>query len=278
MATILFLHAHPDDECLISGGTIAKYSAEGHRTVLVTATDGRHGERPVDVATPEALIERRRSELGRACEALGVARHEWLGYADSGMTGWPQNNDDGAFIRSDIDEAAARLVRIIAEEQRATDRFVLVTYDWHGNYGHPDHLHVHKVGHRAAQLAGVRDLFEVTLNRDFYVEQFEWSKANGGDNDFDPRQPADDGNPMGEPEGNITHHIDVGDHCDATPVLRRSCRRNRSVAPSVRSGSFVSEPRPRRGSRRCSTDGTSVHGATRARCCGMGYCPRSGAR
>jgi len=215
MATILFLHAHPDDECLISGGTIAKYSAEGHRTVLVTATDGRHGERPVDVATPEALIERRRSELGRACEALGVARHEWLGYADSGMTGWPQNNDDGAFIRSDIDEAAARLVRIIAEEQRATDRFVLVTYDWHGNYGHPDHLHVHKVGHRAAQLAGVRDLFEVTLNRDFYVEQFEWSKANGGDNDFDPRQPADDGNPMGEPEGNITHHIDVGDHCDA---------------------------------------------------------------
>ena len=164
---------------------------------------------------PEALLERRRSELGRACKALGVARHEWLGYVDSGMNGWPQNNHDGAFIRSDVDEAAMRLVRIIAEEQEATDRLVLVTYDWHGNYGHPDHLHVHKVGHRAAQLAGVRDLFEVTLNRDFYVEQFEWSKANGGDNDFDPRQPADDGNPMGEPETNITHHIDVGDHCEA---------------------------------------------------------------
>ncbi len=215
MATILFLHAHPDDECLISGGTIAKYAAAGHRLVLVTATDGQHGERPADVATPAELLVRRRDELAESCKILGVSRYEWLGYADSGMTGWPQNDADGAFIRSDVDEAAVRLVRIIKEEQQGTDRFVLVTYDWHGNYGHPDHVHVHKVGHRAAQLADVQDVFEVTLNRDSFVELFEWSKANGVDNDFDPRQPADDGNPMGEPAAVITHHIDVSAHVDA---------------------------------------------------------------
>ena len=130
MATILFLHAHPDDECLISGGTIAKYAAAGHRLVLITATDGQHGERPADIATPAELLARRRDELAASCKILGVARYEWLGYADSGMTGWPQNDADGAFIRSHVDEAAARLVRIIKEEQQGTDQFVLVTYDW----------------------------------------------------------------------------------------------------------------------------------------------------
>ncbi len=215
MNTIVFLHAHPDDECLISGGTIAKHAAAGDRVVLVTATDGRHGERPADVATPEQLLERRRGELATSVGILGVQRHEWLGYADSGMTGWPQNDAEGAFIRASVEEAATRFAKILQEEKRTADRLVLVTYDWHGNYGHPDHIHVHKVGHRAAQMTGVQDLFEVTLNRDFFAEQFEWSKANGGDNDFDPRQPADDGNPMGEPESLITHHIDVSKHVDA---------------------------------------------------------------
>ncbi|NBU06408.1 MAG: GlcNAc-PI de-N-acetylase [Acidimicrobiia bacterium] len=215
MATIVFLHAHPDDECLISGGTIAKYSSAGHRLVLVTATDGRHGEKPEGITTPEQLLERRREELAKAAAVLGVSRHEWLGYVDSGMTGWPQNNEPGAFIRSEVDEAAARLARIVDEERRDADRLVLVGYDWHGNYGHPDHVHVHKVARRVRELSRVDDFFEVTLNRDFYVAAFEWSKNNGGDNDFDPREPADDGNPMGEPETNITHHIDVSQHVDA---------------------------------------------------------------
>ena len=215
MATIVFLHAHPDDECLISGGTIAKYSSAGHRLVLVTATDGRHGEKPEGITTPEQLLERRRTELATAVSVLGIARHEWLGYVDSGMTGWPQNHEPSAFIRSDVDEASSRLVRIIDEERRKADRLVLVGYDWHGNYGHPDHVHVHKVARRTAQMTGIDDLFEVTLNRDFYADMFEWSKNNGGDNDFDPREPADDGNPMGEPESNITHHIDVSEHVNA---------------------------------------------------------------
>jgi LmbE family N-acetylglucosaminyl deacetylase len=211
-ATIVFLHAHPDDECLVSGGTIAKYAAEGHRVVLVTATDGRHGERPADIDSPEALLARRRKELAAAVGILRIARHEWLGYEDSGMTGWPQNQHAAAFIRSDVDEAAHRFAAIVREEQRNASRVVIVGYDWHGNYGHPDHVHVHKVARRAAALCGIDELFEVTLNRDFFAAQFEWSKANGGDNDFDPREPADDGNPMGEPESAITHHIDVSAH------------------------------------------------------------------
>jgi LmbE family N-acetylglucosaminyl deacetylase len=215
MATIIFLHAHPDDECLISGGTIAKYAANGHRVVLVTATDGRHGERPKGVESPESLVEVRRRELASAVSALGIARHEWLGYHDSGMTGWAQNQVPEAFIRASVDEAAQRLAAIVSEESRTSDRVVLVGYDWHGNYGHPDHIHVHKVARHTAQLTGIDDLFEVTLNRDFFVEQFEWSKTNGGDNDFDPREPADDGNPMGEPESAITHHIDVSEHVSA---------------------------------------------------------------
>ena len=181
MATIVFLHAHPDDECLISGGTIAKYAASGHRVVLVTATDGRHGEKPAGITTPEQLLERRREELAKATAVLGVARHEWLGYVDSGMTGWPQNNDPGAFIRSEVDEAAARLSRIVDDERKRADRLVLIGYDWHGNYGHPDHVHVHKVARRVREVSRIDDFFEVTLNRDFYVVAFEWSKNNGGD-------------------------------------------------------------------------------------------------
>lgn len=214
MATIVFLHAHPDDECLISGGTIAKYAASGHRVVLVTATDGRHGERPAGIDTPEALLERRRSEVAAVVDILGIARHEWLGYHDSGMTGWSQNDVPEAFIRSSVDDAAARFAAIVGDESKSSERLVLVGYDWHGNYGHPDHVHVHQVARRTAALVGVPDFFEVTLNRDFYVGLFEWSQANGTDNDFDPRQPADDGNPMGEPESNITHHIDVSGHLD----------------------------------------------------------------
>lgn len=157
VATIIFLHAHPDDECLASGGTIAKYAAEGHRVVLVTATDGRHGERPADIDSPEKLLVRRREELAKVVGILGIARHEWLGYEDSGMTGWPQNQHAGAFIRSDVEEAAQRFAAIVRDEQRGAQqsgaRVVIVGYDWHGNYGHPDHIHVHKVARRAPHCA-----------------------------------------------------------------------------------------------------------------------------
>lgn len=206
------LHAHPDDECLITGGSIAKLAADGHRVVLVVATDGRHGEVPADLAPGETLIDRRRRELHASADVLGIQRVEWLNYADSGMTGWPQNAAPDAFINADVEVAAGRFAAIVREELVAAARVGVCTYDWHGNYGHPDHLMVHKVGHRGAELAGVAEIYQCTLNRDFYVRTIAMAKQAGMNVDWDPEAPADDGNPMGEPESVITHHVDVREH------------------------------------------------------------------
>src|SRR5512132_588841 len=97
MATLVCFHAHPDDESMTTGGVMAKYSAGGHRVVLVVATGGEHGECPDDLAPGESLAHRRRAETERSAAALGVARIAWLGYVDSGMTGWEQNAEPRSF-------------------------------------------------------------------------------------------------------------------------------------------------------------------------------------
>ncbi|MBI5090386.1 MAG: PIG-L family deacetylase, partial [Actinobacteria bacterium] len=150
MGTLVCFHAHPDDESITTGGSMARAAAEGHRVVLVVATNGDHGESPEDLATGEALVDRRRVETMRSAAALGVHRVAWLGYRDSGMTGWPQNAHPESFMRAPVDEAAEKLAAILRDEHAD----VLTVYDWHGNYGHPDHIQVHRVGHRAAELAG----------------------------------------------------------------------------------------------------------------------------
>src|SRR5687768_14908243 len=106
MATIVFVHAHPDDEAIATGGTMAKAAAAGHRVVLVTATKGEHGEVP-DGFLPdgETLAERRIKETEAAARELGVARGEFLGYCDSGMIGTPENDDPGSFWQANLDEA-----------------------------------------------------------------------------------------------------------------------------------------------------------------------------
>lgn len=213
MGTLVCFHAHPDDEAIATGGTMARAHDEGHRVVLVIATDGRHGEVPDDLAPGETLVDRRRAETGRSAGVLGADRVVFLGYADSGMTGWDQNGHDGSFWRADLDEAAGRLVEVLVEEQAD----VLTTYDWHGVYGHPDHIKVHQVGARAAELLrdrldGLRVL-EATVNRDALVRLA--AAAGGADVDrttleFDPEAPADDGNPFGSPEAEIALEVDVG--------------------------------------------------------------------
>lgn len=210
-------HAHPDDECLATGGTIARASAEGHHVVLVVATNGEHGEVPCDLAPGETLVDRRRKELQASADVLGIHRVEWLGYVDSGMTNWEQNSFAGAFINADTEQAAAKLAKILIEESAE----ILTIYDWHGNYGHPDHIKVHHVGHRAARLAGTPQVYEMTTNRDFFRQLRDTARANpllvadgGGIGDFDPDAPADDGNPMGEPESAITHKVDVASYCE----------------------------------------------------------------
>jgi LmbE family N-acetylglucosaminyl deacetylase len=130
MATAVFFHAHPDDESIATGGTMAKAAAAGHRVVLVVATRGEHGE--VDdgfLPAGEALWQRREQETAASAEVLGVARVEFLGYVDSGMMGTPENDAPESFWQADVDEAAERLARILREE--AAD--VLTVDDEYGN-------------------------------------------------------------------------------------------------------------------------------------------------
>lgn len=211
MATLVCFHAHPDDECLTTGGIIAKYSAAGHRVVLVSATGGEQGETPDDLAPGENLVDRRRQELEASAATLGAARVAWLGYEDSGMTGWDTNGRPMAFAYADVDDAAGRLAAILREENATT----VTVYDWHGNYGHPDHIQVHRVGHRAAELAGTPHVYEATTNRDQMRGFAAAAAAAGIEEDFDPDGPADDGNPMGTPEAELTTAVDVSAFVDA---------------------------------------------------------------
>ncbi|SNX63839.1 N-acetyl-1-D-myo-inositol-2-amino-2-deoxy-alpha-D-glucopyranoside deacetylase [Streptomyces sp. TLI_55] len=153
---LLLVHAHPDDESINNGATMARYAAEGARVTLVTCTLGEHGE----VIPPElrhlsgaALGEHRLGELTAAMRALGVEDFRLLGgegrYHDSGMMGLADNDDPACFWQADVDEAAAHLVRVILEVRP----HVLVTYDENGGYGHPDHIQAHRVAMRAADLA-----------------------------------------------------------------------------------------------------------------------------
>jgi LmbE family N-acetylglucosaminyl deacetylase len=224
MGTLVCFHAHPDDESISTGGSLARASAEGHRVVVVIATNGDYGEVPDDLADGETLVDRRRTETARSAVALGVHRLEWLGYKDSGMTGWEQNHDPLSFHQAPLDDAAERLAEILRQERAD----VVTVYDWHGNYGHPDHIKVHTVGHRAADLAGVERVFEATMNRDHIVRMMELARQAGaqiGDDDFDPDGGADDGNPLGMAEAELTHAVDVRAHIAAK---RASLRCHRS--------------------------------------------------
>ncbi len=223
MGTLVTFHAHPDDEAIATGGSMARAHAEGHRVVLVVATDGAHGEVPDDLAPGETLVDRRRDETHRSAEALGVDRVVFMDYTDSGMTGWESNGHHEAFLQADLDEAAKRLATLLVDESAD----VLTIYDWHGGYGHPDHIRVHEVGCRAEELAreALPELrvFESTMNRDEMRRGLELAKELGFDDfapedeegdSFDPDGPMDDGNPMGTPEAELTLGVDVAEYVD----------------------------------------------------------------
>lgn len=156
--TLVAFHAHPDDEALLTAGTLARAAAEGHRVVLVVATAGEAGL-VAGGGTGPALASRRRAELERSAQALGCARLEVLRYADSGLHG--EAGGDAAFARADAEEAAGRLAQILLAESAD----VLTIYDPAGGYGHPDHVQVSRVGARAAELAGTPSVLEATVDR-----------------------------------------------------------------------------------------------------------------
>lgn len=211
MSTLVFVHAHPDDEASQTSGTMARAVREGHRVVLVYGTNGDHGEVPDDLGEGESLATYRRREAAASAHVIGTHRVEWLGYDDSGMTGWDQNAHELSFHAADLDEAAGRLVAILDEE----DADVVIGYDWHGGYGHPDHVKVHHVVRRAVQLASRRPrLLEQTMNRDHMRRLWQASKDAGGDDDWNPDRAMDDGNPLGEPESELHWAVDVSDVID----------------------------------------------------------------
>jgi LmbE family N-acetylglucosaminyl deacetylase len=156
--TLVAFHAHPDDEALLTAGTLARAAAEGHRVVLVAATAGEAGLVRGGHTGP-ALASRRRQELEASAQALGCARVEVLGYADSGMHA--EAGGAEAFARADVESAATRLAVILGEESAD----VLTIYDPAGGYGHPDHVQVSRVGARAAELAGTPSVLEATVDR-----------------------------------------------------------------------------------------------------------------
>jgi N-acetyl-1-D-myo-inositol-2-amino-2-deoxy-alpha-D-glucopyranoside deacetylase len=183
---LLLVHAHPDDECINQGATMAKYVAEGRHITLVTCTAGERGE----VLVPEldhlawdrdnALGEHRRGELADAMAILGVTDYRFLGgfgtYSDSGMQWHPDGHavagedaPKNAFWHADLTEAANHLVAVIREVRPQ----VLVTYDEFGGYGHPDHIQAHRVAMYAAQLAAVPS-YRLDLGPAWEITKIYW--------------------------------------------------------------------------------------------------------
>jgi N-acetyl-1-D-myo-inositol-2-amino-2-deoxy-alpha-D-glucopyranoside deacetylase len=186
--SLLLVHAHPDDESIGTGATMAKYAAQGARVTLVTCTLGELGEIiPPDLRHlfPDELGQHRIVELDRACAALGVADHRFLGgegqYRDSGMMGLPDNDDPRCFWQANVDEAADALAKVIDEV--AAD--VIVTYDADGFYGHPDHIQAHRVTRRAHELTGGAAKLYATamprsvLERAVQLPEDSWFMKNG---------------------------------------------------------------------------------------------------
>ncbi|MCM0673822.1 N-acetyl-1-D-myo-inositol-2-amino-2-deoxy-alpha-D-glucopyranoside deacetylase [Micromonospora phytophila] len=156
---LLLVHAHPDDESIGTGSTMAHYVAAGAHVTLVTCTLGEEGEIHVPALAQLAAAEAdqlggwRIAELNAACAALGVTDHRFLGgagrYRDSGMMGLATNEHPRAFWQAGLDEAAGHLVEIMREVRPQ----VVITYDDNGFYGHPDHIQAHRVTMRAVELA-----------------------------------------------------------------------------------------------------------------------------
>jgi len=215
--TLLAFHAHPDDEALLTAGTMARAAAAGHRVIVVVATDGNEGLAASRFGAGGGLGKLRLGELRESARALGVARVEHLGYADSGMGPETRPDPDGQtrFIRADVDEAAGRLAVILREE--SVD--VLLTYDANGGYGHRDHVKVHEVGALAAQLARTPRVLQATVPRDAICRAVALvGKVYRFPAEFDPTT----FDRAFSPRADITHRINVSRYASAKRASMRA--------------------------------------------------------
>lgn len=207
---LLLVHAHPDDETIGTGATMARYAADGTQVTLVTCTLGEEGEillgefAHLASDREDALGAHRQGELGAAMAELGVSDWRLLGgpgrFRDSGMVGTPQNDRADCFWRADLLEAATELVRVIREVRPQ----VVVTYDDFGGYGHPDHIQAHRVTHYAVTLAGsptfrpelgpawtVDKLYWTAIPRSVLAEGIAALRAMGDESEFAAMDPDD---------------------------------------------------------------------------------------
>jgi LmbE family N-acetylglucosaminyl deacetylase len=211
--TFMTVHAHPDDEASSTGGVLARYASEGIRTVLVTCTDGQcgdgpGGEKPGEPGhNPEVVIAMRRRELTKSAAILGISDVEYLGYADSGMMGWPTNDAPGAFWTTPVSDAAQRLAALIRHYRPDA----LATYDEHGFYGHPDHIQANRVTMAALKLLESDDapskVYWTTIPRATMDAFGERMRANGVNWDL----VAEEQPQIGLPDELITTWVDVRD-------------------------------------------------------------------
>lgn len=177
---MLLIHAHPDDESIATGITMAKYASLGAQVTLVTCTLGEEGEILLpDIAhlaadKDDKLGEHRQAELGEAMKILGISDWRLLGgagrFRDSGMIGTQPNENPACFWRTDLLEASVELVKIIRE----TRPQVAITYDDFGSYGHPDHLQANRITHYAAALAAVPS-FKPELGEPWEIKKIYWT-------------------------------------------------------------------------------------------------------
>ena len=226
---LIVVHAHPDDESIETGATMAKYAAQGARVTLVTCTLGELGEViPAGLAhlawdRENRLGEHRIGELAAACAALGVTDHRFLGgpgrWRDSGMMGTPTNDWDGCFWRADVDEAAALVLEIIREVRPQ----VMVTYDANGFYGHPDHIQAHRVAWRAFEMAHgvVAKFYATAMPRSLLAEAVQVLGSTRSSGPFRGVESVDD-LPFGVPDEQVTTDIDASGYLDAKLAAMRA--------------------------------------------------------
>ncbi|WP_433497527.1 PIG-L deacetylase family protein [Sphaerimonospora sp. CA-214678] len=206
MSTAVFFHAHPDDEALLTAGTMAMLAHEGHRVVLVVATAGERGL--ADLPHGDELGRTRMNELHASAAALGCARVVQLGYGDSGLAidgGVAEDRPDNAFIDADIEEAAQRLAAVLKEETAD----LVTIYDPAGGYGHPDHVQVYRVGTRAAEIAGTPIVLEATVHRDLLLKGIRLAAR------FYPSLDVRTFERAYSPGETITHRVNVRRHARA---------------------------------------------------------------
>jgi N-acetyl-1-D-myo-inositol-2-amino-2-deoxy-alpha-D-glucopyranoside deacetylase len=238
---LLLVHAHPDDETIATGATMAKYAAEGAHVTLVTCTLGEEGEILVPELThlaadeSDRLGEHRISELADAMKALGVTDHRFLGgpgrWRDSGMMGLPTNDRADCFWRVDLETAVGELVRVIREVRPQ----VVITYNEVGSYGHPDHIQAHRVTVAAFEAAAdpgrypeagpawqPAKLYYTALPISLLRKGYEALKEMGEEAPFGVTSPDD--LPFGDPDEIITTRIDARDYLEAKTDAMRAHR------------------------------------------------------